>query len=528
MYDWFEYTGRDAAFEQPLPPGHYRNPILSGFHGSEHHARRRALLSGHSTFAYFPGIPVFESRDLVHWRQIGSVIDRPSQLDFSKLGVSRGVFAPSIEYRDGLFYVFNTHVDGGGNYVVTAKNPADPWSDPTWLPELEGGIDPSMFVDDDGRCVRAEQRSAGRHAALQRPSRDLDPGVRPRALKLKGPRKVLVDGGVDPSKNPIWIEGPHIYKRAGWYYLSCAEGGTGQHSQVVLRSRSPWGPFEAYAGNPILTQRDLPADRQRPVTNAGHADLVEAPDGSWWATFLATRTYEGVHYNTGRETFLLPVTWRDGWPIILEQVARFPMSCAGRNSWRRVTKRRCRATSRGAMSSTERRSTRRGCSCAAGSGSTCDAFRGALSIDPQVTGSMTSRLLHSWPPSAAPGLRRDHAVARAIECGHRSGPRGISERDALVLPRYAPRWHGRRDLCREEERRAAGQDLPQLRCRPRHSSSSGSAAMPRVFVPPCDAGRRLAGPQGERRRLDPRHGCRRRVRRSVVGRMRARSPPIAI
>ena len=333
VYDWFEYTGRDAAFEQPLPPGHYRNPILSGFHPDPSIARAgdRFYLV-HSTFAYFPGIPVFVSRDLVHWRQIGNVIDRPSQLDFSKLGVSRGVFAPSIEYRDGLFYVFNTLVDGGGNYVVTAKNPAGPWSDPTWLPQLEGGIDPSMFVDDDGRAYvlnngppEGTPRYDGHRAIwIQEFERA--------TLQLQGPRKVLVDGGVEPSKNPIWIEGPHIYKRAGWYYLSCAEGGTGpQHSQVVLRARSPWGPFEAYAGNPILTQRALPADRQQPITNAGHADLVQAPDGSWWATFLATRTYEGVHYNTGRETFLLPVTWRDGWPIILEQGRAIPQVVRGPN-----------------------------------------------------------------------------------------------------------------------------------------------------------------------------------------------------
>jgi beta-glucosidase len=331
VYDWFEYSGRDAIFEQPLPPGHYRNPILSGFYPDPSITRvgdRFYLV--HSTFAYFPGIPVFESRDLVHWRQIGSVIDRPSQLDLSKLGVSRGVFAPSIEYRDGLFYVFNTHVDGGGNYVVTAKNPAGPWSDPTWLPELEGGIDPSMFVDDDGRAYvlnngppEGTPRYSG-HRAIW--IQEFDRA----AVKLQGPRKVLIDGGVDPSKKPIWIEGPHIYKRAGWYYLSCAEGGTGpQHSQVVLRARSPLGPFEAYAGNPILTQRDLPPDRQQPVTNAGHADLVEAPDGSWWATFLATRTYEGVHYNTGRETFLLPVTWRDGWPVILEHGRAIPYVVRG-------------------------------------------------------------------------------------------------------------------------------------------------------------------------------------------------------
>src|SRR6185369_4734314 len=205
-----------------------------------------------------------------------------------------------------------------------------PWSDPTWLPELTGGIDPSMFVDDDGLAYvlnNGPPQGAPRydgHRAIW--IQEFDRAT----LKLRGPRKVLLDGGVEPGKQPVWIEGPHIYKRAGWYYLSCAEGGTGpQHSQVVLRARSPWGPFAAYAGNPILTQRDLPADRPQPITNAGHADLVEAPDGTWWATFLATRTYEGVHYNTGRETFLLPVTWRDGWPIILEQGKTIPSVVRG-------------------------------------------------------------------------------------------------------------------------------------------------------------------------------------------------------
>jgi alpha-N-arabinofuranosidase len=105
----------------------------------------------------------------------------------------------------------------------------------------------------------------------------------------------------------------------------CAEGGTStQHSEVVFRSKSPWGPFKPYTGNPILTQRDLPDDRPDPVINAGHADLVEAPDGSWWAVFLASRSYDGVHYNTGRETFLLPVTWHDGWPVILPKGKPIP------------------------------------------------------------------------------------------------------------------------------------------------------------------------------------------------------------
>ncbi|MDH5822532.1 glycoside hydrolase family 43 protein [Luteimonas sp. RD2P54] len=325
LFDWFEYTGRDAVFEKPLPEGHYRNPVLAGFHPDPSVARagdRYYLVN--SSFAYYPGIPVFESADLVHWERIGHVVDRPDMLDFDGLGVSRGVFAPAIEFHDGTFYLVTTAVDSGGNFVVTATDPAGPWSDPVWLPGVDG-IDPSLFFDHDGRAYllnngppEGEPRYDG-HRAVWLQAFDLE------AMQPTGPRRVLVDGGVDPASNPIWIEGPHLYRRDGWYYLSCAEGGTGpQHSQVILRSRDVWGPYEPYDRNPILTQRDLPDDRPDPVTNAGHADLVQGPDGSWWATFLASRNYDRAHYNTGRETFLLPVEWRDGWPVILEPGRTIP------------------------------------------------------------------------------------------------------------------------------------------------------------------------------------------------------------
>jgi alpha-N-arabinofuranosidase len=317
-FDWFEYAGHDAAFAAPLPAGHYRNPILAGFHADPSivSANGRFYLVN-SSFTYFPGIPVFESVDLVHWKQIGNVIDRPSQLDFDGLSVSSGIFAPAISYHDGVFYVVTTAVDSGGNFIATARDPAGPWSDPHWLPGVDG-IDPSLFFNDDGTVYLLNNdvppgrpRYEG-HRAIWMQQIDLA------AFKPVGPRKVLIDGGVEPAKNPIWIEGPHLYQRDGWYYLSDAEGGTGpQHSQVVLRSRHVWGPYAPYAGNPILTQRDLPDDRPLPITNAGHADLVEGTDGSWWAVFLASRNYQKRHYNTGRETYLLPVHWRDGWPVIL-------------------------------------------------------------------------------------------------------------------------------------------------------------------------------------------------------------------
>ena len=329
-FDWFEYTGRDAAFEAPVPEGSFRNPVLAGFHSdpSVVAANDKFYLVA-STFTFFPGIPVFESEDLVHWKQVGNAIHRPEQLDFDGLGVSRGVFAPAIEYHDGTFYVVNTSVDAGGNFIVTATDPAGPWSDPIWLPTI-GGIDPSLFFDDDGKVYILNNdepavpvRYDG-HRAIWLQEIDLANG------KPFGPRKVLIDGGVKPEDNPIWIEGPHIYKVDGWYYLNNAEGGTGpQHSQVILRSRDVWGPYQPYEHNPILTQRDLDPKRPLPVTNAGHADLVQGPDGSWWATFLASRNYGVDHYNTGREAFLLPVTWKDGWPVILPDGEKIPYVLPG-------------------------------------------------------------------------------------------------------------------------------------------------------------------------------------------------------
>lgn len=329
-FDWFEYTGHDRVFGQPLKTGEYRNPILAGYYPDPSVTRvgdRFYLVN--STFAHYPGIPVFESTDLVNWHQLGHVIDRPSQLSFEGLGTSKGVFAPAIAHHDGTFYVINTSVDGGGNFYVTAKSAAGPWSDPQWLHEIDG-IDPSFFFDADGKAyVVNNGPPEGKplydgHRAIWIQEFDVATG------KLVGPRKIVVNGGVDISKKPIWIEGPHLYKRGGWYYLMCAEGGTGPgHSEVIFRSKSPWGPYQPFAGNPILTQRDLDPARADPITNSGHADIVEAPDGSWWAVFLASRSYGGTHYNTGRETFLLPVAWKDGWPIILEHGKTIPYVATG-------------------------------------------------------------------------------------------------------------------------------------------------------------------------------------------------------
>ncbi|MEO8337108.1 MAG: glycoside hydrolase family 43 protein [bacterium] len=325
-FDWFEYEGTEEAYHVIKPGGdYYLNPILAGFYPDPSMVRAGDdyyLVT--SSFAYFPGIPIFHSKDLVSWTQIGHVLDRRSQLNLDSAGISRGLFAPSIRYRAGIFYMIVTLVDRGGNFYVTATNPAGPWSDPTWLPSVDG-IDPSFFFDDNGKAyvvnngppVETPRYEGHRAIWIQ----ELDVA----AKKMIGPRTVIVNGGVDIAKKPIWIEAPHIFKRNGFYYLICAEGGTGyEHSEVVFRSSAPTGPWIPFEGNPILTQRHLDRSRQFPITTTGHADFVETPNGEWWAAFLGVRPYGDDLYNTGRETFLLPVEWRNDWPIILEGSAQVP------------------------------------------------------------------------------------------------------------------------------------------------------------------------------------------------------------
>lgn len=312
------------SFESPAQrAGMFANPILAGFYPDPSICRAGSdYYLVNSTFSYFPGIPVFRSRDLVNWEQIGSVLDRPEQLNLDGQGVSRGIFAPAIRYNKGRFYVTCTLVDIGGNFVATAERPEGPWSKPVWIPQVRG-IDPSLFFDDDGKAYILYNSVA----PDEKPLYDGHRTIRmhefdPESLKVKGEEVLLVNGGTDLAKRPIWIEGPHIFRKDGFYYLICAEGGTAdQHSEVVFRSEKVQGPYISYEKNPILTQRHLDPKRKNPITTAGHADFVETESGDWWAVFLGCRPYELVtvreeYFNTGRETFLAPVRWSDGWPVI--------------------------------------------------------------------------------------------------------------------------------------------------------------------------------------------------------------------
>lgn len=296
----------------------YTNPILSGFYPDPSICRvGEDYYLVNSTFAYFPCIPVFHSKDLVNWKLLGHVLNRNEQIDLTGLGVSRAIWAPTIRYYKGLFYVTCTLVDGNGNFVVTAQDPAGPWSNPVWLPQVEG-IDPSPFFDDDGQAYIVYNSVPPDNTPLYDGHRTIRINAfDPISLQIISDNRILVNGGTDISKQPSWIEGPHLIKKYGYYYLVAAEGGTYEnHSVVAFRSKSLEGPFVPYERNPVLTQRHLTSDRKQPITSAGHADLVELPNGEWQAVFLAARPYEGNHYNTGRETFLVPVSWVDEWPVL--------------------------------------------------------------------------------------------------------------------------------------------------------------------------------------------------------------------
>ena len=290
----------------PVLPGCYPDPSICRV-GDDYY-----LVT--SSFEYFPGLPVFHSHDLVHWRQLGHAIDRAEQLDLSEVPSSGGLFAATLRHHDGVFYLVNTLVHAGagvpgGNFLLTALDPAGPWSDPVWLDDADG-IDPSLFFDDDGRAWYVGTRPSPEPAWDGQTDvwlRELDLS----SLRLTGPERVLWHGAL---LGAVWAEGPHLYKVDGRYYLLAAEGGTAHHHAVsVARADEVTGPYVGNPANPVLTHRHL--GRDHPIVGTGHADLVQLPDGGWWAVVLAMRPYGGYHYNLGRETFVVPVVWQDGWPV---------------------------------------------------------------------------------------------------------------------------------------------------------------------------------------------------------------------
>lgn len=277
---------------------HDVQPVIGGFHPDPSICRvGEDYYVATSSFEYFPGIPIHHSTDLRTWTLIGHVLDRPGQLELpDRIAPSAGVYAPTLRHHNGLFYLITT-VIGRGSFLFTSSDPAGPWSDPVPVPGVTG-IDPDLAWDDDGTCYCTW--SGIHQIRIDTTSGRSDD--KPRTLYSGS-------GGSFP-------EGPHLHRRGPWWYLVLAEGGTGPgHAVSVARATSPQGPFVPHPRNPILTHRGT----HHPVQNVGHADLVEAPDGSWWAVHLGVRlrgAFPSWH-TLGRETFLAPVTWTDDdWPVI--------------------------------------------------------------------------------------------------------------------------------------------------------------------------------------------------------------------
>lgn len=331
----FKYEGQD---EIPLfdAKTQYLNPILSGCAPDPSITRKGDdYYIANSSFSYYPGVPIWHSKDLVNWDFVGYALDRPSQLNFPDgLRLSAGVYAPDIKYNpyNDTFYLIVTAIGstaaGGGNIVVKTKDPRKGWSEPIKVDVP--GIDPSFYFSEDGKAFivnNQDPKSPAEydgHRAIGLREYDLATD------KIIGSDIEIINKGVHPEDKPIWVEGPHLYKIKGKYYLMAAEGGTGDwHSEVVFVSDDVKGPYKPCPINPILTQRTLPKDRKNPVTAAGHADLFQTQNGDWWAVFLAILPYEygqRVMCNTGRSTMLVPAKWlnEENQPLIWPEKEEIP------------------------------------------------------------------------------------------------------------------------------------------------------------------------------------------------------------
>ncbi len=314
-----------------------QNPILRGFHPDPSIIRvGEDYYIATSTFEWWPGVRLHHSRDLKNWEQIEYPLSRISQLDLRGVGASQGIWAPCLTYDQGTFYLVYTVVRSfycnmydTENYLVTSDNIHGPWSEPVALNNF--GFDPSLFHDEDGRKYmvsmvtdhRVPKKYAGR-LVLQ----EYDPEKK----AMTGPVRDIYRG------EKIFLEGPHIYKRQGWYYLFAADTGTGEgHGQSVLRSRDIWGPYEMLKENhgeqreeneafSILTSRH---HEDILLQKSGHGDLVETPGGEWYMVHLCGRAFadrnpadagrfpNSRRYMMGRETAIQKILWReDGWPVL--------------------------------------------------------------------------------------------------------------------------------------------------------------------------------------------------------------------
>ena len=279
----------------------FKNPVLPGFHADPSVCRAgEDFYLVNSTFQYFPGVPVFHSKDLVNWEQVGNCLTRPSQVDLKGTDGNSGIYAPTIRYHNGRFYMVTTVFPSRRHFYVWTDNPAGEWSDPIVIDFAIGSCDPTLFFD-NGKCYFLWKEGDIKICEI-----DVETGKQLGEIHHLGSGL----GGRYP-------EGPHIYKKDGYYYLMLAEGGTEHgHHVNIFRSRNLFGPYEPNSANPILSHFNMKMQNSN-IQGLGHADLVEAPDSTWWMICLGYRTSGYLQHVMGRETMLAPVCWEQGrWPVV--------------------------------------------------------------------------------------------------------------------------------------------------------------------------------------------------------------------
>lgn len=279
-----------------------KNPVIKGFYPdpSVCEANGKYYLVC-STMQYFPGVPIFESEDLVNWEQIGHCFTRDEQVELNKVDSSSGVFAPTIRFYDGRYYMTTTNNQTHQNYYVYTDDIRGEWSDPIYVDQ--DGIDPSFYFE-DGRAYFMSNGSDdnGVHGVVQC------------EVDIKTGKKLSKSKAIWQGSGGRYLEGPHLYKINGRYYLVAAEGGTEYgHMVTYAVSDSVFGEYKGYPKNPVLTNRNLGGYE---VQGVGHGDLVQDKNGSWWMVHLGFRQIDRwlTYHHLGRETFLTPVTFGDdGW-----------------------------------------------------------------------------------------------------------------------------------------------------------------------------------------------------------------------
>ncbi|MDO4622507.1 MAG: glycoside hydrolase family 43 protein [Eubacteriales bacterium] len=305
-----------SEIKNPIIPGYYPDPSICRV-GDDFYLAC-------SSFELYPGIPLFHSKDLMHWEQICNIMTADNDFHIEESYGANGVMAPTLRYCNGIFYIINANFSDKGNFIVTAEDPAGPWSQPHYLDDVPG-IDASLFFDDDGKCYVIGTGNVW----------DNGTGVMERGIwlapydienfRMAGEPVTIFNSALRGAASP---ESPHVYHIGDYYYLIIAEGGTEHyHSVAVARSKELFGFYENNPANPIMTHRMM--GTRAKIMNVGHADIVDTPDGKWYAVMLASRAIEGKYKSLGRETYLCPVEWEWDWPLFSPETGLLQLSYEG-------------------------------------------------------------------------------------------------------------------------------------------------------------------------------------------------------